>query len=155
MELIVLNIGRDHNSTRCSTRRGSLPLAHDAHNYLDQGHAARRRTSSQARRRGRQSGILMEASRGTRRSRLTVLTMYAMHLMDLSERLSAISMGQRARRNWLPFSCRRWRDGGGGDSGGFRGIPAPEGCCSEAYDGHLQPRHHPRPRGHDMAASFL
>jgi hypothetical protein len=54
----------------------------------------------------------MEASRGTRRSKLTVLTMYAMHLVDLSERLSAISMGQRARRNGLPFSCRRWRDGG-------------------------------------------
>jgi hypothetical protein len=40
VELIVLNIGRDHNSTRCSTRRGSLPRAHGAHNYLDQGHPA-------------------------------------------------------------------------------------------------------------------
>ncbi|CAN6297189.1 unnamed protein product [Urochloa humidicola] len=56
---------------------------------------------------------LVEASRGTRRSKLT---MYAMHLVELSERSSAISMVQRARRNGLPFSsssssCR----GGGGE----------------------------------------
>ncbi|KAG2534105.1 hypothetical protein PVAP13_9NG022700 [Panicum virgatum] len=53
---------------------------------------------------------LVEASRGTRRSKLT---MYAMHLVELSERSSAISMVQRARRNGLPFSSRRGRDGGG------------------------------------------
>jgi hypothetical protein len=53
---------------------------------------------------------LVEASRGTRRSKLT---MYAMHLVELSERSSAISMVQRARRNGLPFSGRRGRDGGG------------------------------------------
>ncbi|CAN6291251.1 unnamed protein product [Urochloa humidicola] len=56
---------------------------------------------------------LVEASRGTRRNKLT---MYAMHLVELSERSSAISMVQRARRNGLPFSsssssCR----GGGGE----------------------------------------
>ncbi|KAK1316088.1 Cation/H(+) antiporter 19 [Acorus calamus] len=44
---------------------------------------------------------LIESSRGTRRrGRLCV---YAMHLMELSERSSAISMVQRARRNGLPF----------------------------------------------------
>ncbi|OEL15290.1 Cation/H(+) antiporter 19 [Dichanthelium oligosanthes] len=53
---------------------------------------------------------LVEASRGTRRSKVI---MYAMHLVELSERSSAISMVQRARRNGLPFSSRRGRDGGG------------------------------------------
>ncbi|TKV90403.1 hypothetical protein SEVIR_9G026300v4 [Setaria viridis] len=55
---------------------------------------------------------LVEASRGTRRSKLTV---YAMHLVEHSERSSAISMVQRARRNGLPFSSRR---GGGSGCGG-------------------------------------
>uniref|UniRef100_A0ACD5X9D4 Uncharacterized protein n=1 Tax=Avena sativa TaxID=4498 RepID=A0ACD5X9D4_AVESA len=54
---------------------------------------------------------LVEASRGTRRSKLT---MYAMHLVELSERSSAISMVQRARRNGMPFSSRRGREGSGG-----------------------------------------
>ncbi|XP_010227421.1 cation/H(+) antiporter 19 [Brachypodium distachyon] len=54
---------------------------------------------------------LVEASRGTRRSKLT---MYAMHLVELSERSSAISMVQRARRNGLPFSSRGKQGGGGG-----------------------------------------
>ncbi|CAN6329911.1 unnamed protein product [Urochloa humidicola] len=43
---------------------------------------------------------LVEASRGTRRGKLVV---YAMHLVELSERSSAISMVQRARRNGVPF----------------------------------------------------
>ncbi|TVU49020.1 hypothetical protein EJB05_00311, partial [Eragrostis curvula] len=43
---------------------------------------------------------LVEASRGTGRRRLT---MYAMHLVELSERSSAITMVQRARRNGMPF----------------------------------------------------
>lgn len=44
---------------------------------------------------------LIESSRGTRkRGRLSV---YAMHLMELSERSSAISMVHKARRNGLPF----------------------------------------------------
>ncbi|CAL4928188.1 unnamed protein product [Urochloa decumbens] len=55
---------------------------------------------------------LVEASRGTRRSKLT---MYAMHLVELSERSSAISMVQRARRNGLPFSSSRRSGGGGGE----------------------------------------
>lgn len=42
----------------------------------------------------------IEASRGTRRRGLTV---YAMHLMELSERSSAISMVHKARRNGMPF----------------------------------------------------
>ncbi|XP_051177338.1 cation/H(+) antiporter 19-like [Lolium perenne] len=54
---------------------------------------------------------LVEASRGTRRSKVT---MYAMHLVELSERSSAISMVQRARRNGMPFSSRRGRKGGAG-----------------------------------------
>ncbi|KAM3231318.1 hypothetical protein ACQJBY_061469 [Aegilops geniculata] len=55
---------------------------------------------------------LVEASRGTRRSKLT---MYAMHLVELSERSSAISMVQRARRNGLPFSGRLGRKDVGGE----------------------------------------
>jgi hypothetical protein len=43
---------------------------------------------------------LVEASRGTGRRRLSV---YAMHLVELSERSSAISMVQRARRDGVPF----------------------------------------------------
>ncbi|TKW29632.1 hypothetical protein SEVIR_3G408800v4 [Setaria viridis] len=43
---------------------------------------------------------LVEASRGTGRRRLAV---YAMHLVELSERSSAITMVQRARRNGVPF----------------------------------------------------
>ncbi|CAL5092267.1 unnamed protein product [Urochloa decumbens] len=53
---------------------------------------------------------LVEASRGTRRSKLTV---YAMHLVELSERSSAITMVQRARRNGVPF----FNNSGGGESG--------------------------------------
>lgn len=51
---------------------------------------------------------LIECSRGTRRRGVTV---YAMHLMELSERSSAISMVHKARRNGLPFWNRR-ADGG-------------------------------------------
>ncbi|KAL5981761.1 Cation/H(+) antiporter 19 [Asimina triloba] len=43
---------------------------------------------------------LIESSRGTRRGGITV---YAMHLMEISERSSAISMVHKARRNGLPF----------------------------------------------------
>ncbi|CAA7388218.1 unnamed protein product [Spirodela intermedia] len=43
---------------------------------------------------------LIETSRGIRRRGVTV---YAMHLMELSERSSAISMVHKARRNGLPF----------------------------------------------------
>ncbi|XP_068659679.1 cation/H(+) antiporter 19-like [Aristolochia californica] len=43
---------------------------------------------------------LIESSRGTRRRGITV---YAMHLMELSERPSAISMVHKARLNGLPF----------------------------------------------------
>ncbi|KAK8951079.1 Cation/H(+) antiporter 19 [Platanthera zijinensis] len=52
---------------------------------------------------------LIESSRGTHRR----LTVYAMHLMELSERSSAISMVHKARRNGLPF----WRrsDAAAGD----------------------------------------
>ncbi|RRT33523.1 hypothetical protein B296_00052773 [Ensete ventricosum] len=51
---------------------------------------------------------VIESSRGTRRRRLTV---YAMHLMEPSERLSAISMVHKARRNGLPF----WNKGDNAD----------------------------------------
>ncbi|KAG8049283.1 hypothetical protein GUJ93_ZPchr0009g1838 [Zizania palustris] len=43
---------------------------------------------------------LVESSRGIGRSRLS---MYAMHLVELSERSSAITLVQRARRNGMPF----------------------------------------------------
>ncbi|GMI63362.1 cation/H+ exchanger 19 [Hibiscus trionum] len=44
---------------------------------------------------------LIESSRGTRKKRQ--LCVYAMHLMELSERSSAISMIHKARKNGLPF----------------------------------------------------
>lgn len=49
---------------------------------------------------------LIEASRGTERR--TGLCVYAMHLMELTERSSAILMVHKARRNGLPF----WNRGG-------------------------------------------
>ncbi|KAL6619977.1 hypothetical protein ACP70R_035116 [Stipagrostis hirtigluma subsp. patula] len=52
---------------------------------------------------------LMESSRGTRRRGITV---YAMHLVELSERSSAISMVHKARRNGMPF-WNKWRNGDG------------------------------------------
>ncbi|NP_001159300.1 Cation/H(+) antiporter 19-like [Zea mays] len=51
---------------------------------------------------------LVEASRGTGRRRLV---MYAMHLVELSERSSAVTMVQRARRNGLPFFNSADREG--------------------------------------------
>ncbi|CAK7327468.1 unnamed protein product [Dovyalis caffra] len=51
---------------------------------------------------------LVECSRGTRkRGRLCV---YAMHLMELSERSSAISMVHKARKNGLPFWNKKPED---------------------------------------------
>ncbi|WOL10513.1 hypothetical protein Cni_G19270 [Canna indica] len=47
---------------------------------------------------------LIESMRGTRRRGITV---YATHLMELSERSSAISMVHKARRNGLPFWNRK------------------------------------------------
>ncbi|CAN6338999.1 unnamed protein product [Urochloa humidicola] len=46
---------------------------------------------------------LVEASRGSGTGRTRRLTMYAMHLVELSERSSAISLVQRARRDGMPF----------------------------------------------------
>ncbi|WOL16718.1 cation/H(+) antiporter 19-like [Canna indica] len=60
---------------------------------------------------------LIESSRGTRRCGITV---YAMHLMELSERSSAISMVHKARRNGLPF----WNWRGDSKNGGDRLIVA-------------------------------
>ncbi|XP_040380285.1 cation/H(+) antiporter 19-like [Oryza brachyantha] len=52
---------------------------------------------------------LMESSRGTRRRGITV---YAMHLVELSERSSAIYMVHKARRNGMPFWNRRFNGDG-------------------------------------------
>ncbi|XP_078160927.1 cation/H(+) antiporter 19-like [Carex rostrata] len=54
---------------------------------------------------------LIESSRGTKHRRLTV---YAMHLVELSERSSAIFMVQKARHNGLPFWNRRGKAVAGG-----------------------------------------
>lgn len=54
---------------------------------------------------------LFEASRGTRNSE--AVCVYAMHLMELSERSSAILMVHKARKNGLPF----WHKGIKSDSG--------------------------------------
>ncbi|RLM99635.1 hypothetical protein C2845_PM06G34180 [Panicum miliaceum] len=51
---------------------------------------------------------LVEASRGTGHRRLV---MYAMHLVELSERSSSITMVQRARRNGVPFFNSADREG--------------------------------------------
>ncbi|KAH7839892.1 hypothetical protein Vadar_010065 [Vaccinium darrowii] len=53
---------------------------------------------------------LIEASRGTERR--TGLSVYAMHLMELTERSSAILMVHKARRNGIPF----WNRGVNPDS---------------------------------------
>ncbi|OEL37233.1 Cation/H(+) antiporter 19 [Dichanthelium oligosanthes] len=55
---------------------------------------------------------LMESSRGTQKRGITV---YAMHLVELSERSSAISMVHKARRNGMPFWNRRRNGDGDGD----------------------------------------
>ncbi|EES19281.1 cation/H(+) antiporter 19 [Sorghum bicolor] len=55
---------------------------------------------------------LMESSRGTRKRGITV---YAMHLVELSERSSAISMVHKARRNGMPFWNKRRNGDGDGD----------------------------------------
>ncbi|KAJ0980066.1 hypothetical protein J5N97_015549 [Dioscorea zingiberensis] len=55
---------------------------------------------------------LVESSRGIRKRGLTV---YAMHLMELSERSSAISMVHKARNNGLPFWNKRPSAQDGGD----------------------------------------
>jgi hypothetical protein len=52
---------------------------------------------------------LMESSRGTRKRGITV---YVMHLVELSKRSSAISMVHKARRNGMPFWNKR-RNGDG------------------------------------------
>ncbi|XP_078160917.1 cation/H(+) antiporter 19-like [Carex rostrata] len=52
---------------------------------------------------------LIESSRGTKRRGLTV---YAMHLIELSERSSSISMVQTVTRNKLSFWNRRCKTGG-------------------------------------------
>ncbi|XP_020113734.1 cation/H(+) antiporter 19-like isoform X1 [Ananas comosus] len=51
---------------------------------------------------------VVESSRGTRRRGLTV---YAVHLVELSERSSAISMVQRARRNGVPVPASGGKGG--------------------------------------------
>ncbi|CAA7405745.1 unnamed protein product [Spirodela intermedia] len=56
---------------------------------------------------------LIESSRGRRRR--GGVTVYAIHLMELSERSSAISMVHKARRNGLPFWNNRGLSGGDGD----------------------------------------
>lgn len=55
---------------------------------------------------------LMESSRGTRKRGITV---YAMHLVELSERSSAISMVHKARRNGMPFWNKRCNGDGNAD----------------------------------------
>ncbi|CAM0957259.1 unnamed protein product [Alopecurus aequalis] len=55
---------------------------------------------------------LMESSRGTRRRGMTV---YAMHLVEFSERSSAISMVHKARRNGMPFWNKRRNGNRNGD----------------------------------------
>jgi Kef-type K+ transport system membrane component KefB len=51
---------------------------------------------------------LVESSRGNQRQGLTV---YSMHLMELSERSSAISIVHKARRNGMPFWNKNRADG--------------------------------------------
>ncbi|KAG0476649.1 hypothetical protein HPP92_013022 [Vanilla planifolia] len=63
---------------------------------------------------------LIESSRGTRRRGVTV---YTMHLMELSERSSAIFMVHKARRNGLPFWNNK-NDAAGSDLGGDQIIVA-------------------------------
>ncbi|KAG0452263.1 hypothetical protein HPP92_026042 [Vanilla planifolia] len=63
---------------------------------------------------------LIESSRGTRRRGVTI---YTMHLMELSERSSAIFMVHKARRNGLPFWNSK-KDAAGSDLGGDQIVVA-------------------------------
>ncbi|KAI0511604.1 hypothetical protein KFK09_012234 [Dendrobium nobile] len=64
---------------------------------------------------------LIESSRGTRRRGVTV---YAMHLMELSERPSAIFMVHKARRNGLPFWNKKKESAIGNTNGGDQIVVA-------------------------------
>nr|CAD1816817.1 unnamed protein product [Ananas comosus var. bracteatus] len=59
---------------------------------------------------------LIETSRGTSSRRRRRLVVYALHLVELSERPSSILMVQRARRNGMPFSNRRYEDTSSGNN---------------------------------------
>nr|CAD1816790.1 unnamed protein product [Ananas comosus var. bracteatus] len=59
---------------------------------------------------------LIETSRGTSSRRRRRLIVYALHLVELSERPSSILMVQRARRNGMPFSNRRYEDTSSGNN---------------------------------------
>ncbi|XP_073009215.1 cation/H(+) antiporter 19-like [Typha latifolia] len=133
VELIVLNIGRDRKvlndesfailvlmalfTTFITTpvvtaiykpARRSAPYKHRTVERTDQDSDLRVLACFHASRSIPSIINLVESSRGTRRRRLTL---YAMHLVELSERSSAISMVQRARRNGVPFFNKRTKAG--------------------------------------------
>ncbi|KAK6781742.1 hypothetical protein RDI58_019538 [Solanum bulbocastanum] len=75
---------------------------------------------------------LIEASRGT--ATKEGLRFYAMHLMELSERSSAILMVHKARKNGLPF----WTKGGVSDSNQIVVAFEMFENLSKRIDGHLE-----------------
>ncbi|KAI6685095.1 hypothetical protein NL676_031008 [Syzygium grande] len=117
VELIVLNIGKDRKVLNDQTFAVLVLMAlfttfittpivmavyKPARRGVPYKHQTIRRKDLDTDTRNIPSMInLIESSRGIRkRGRLSV---YAMHLMELSERSSAISMVHKARRNGLPF----------------------------------------------------
>ncbi|KAH7513808.1 hypothetical protein FEM48_Zijuj11G0021500 [Ziziphus jujuba var. spinosa] len=109
VELIVLNIGRDrkvlNDDNFCNHgSNGSLYYFYDYTLVIWVYKPAKRKDSA----RNIPSLInLLEASRGTEKRE--GLCVYAMHLMELSERSSAILMVHKARNNGLPFWNRSQR----------------------------------------------
>ncbi|CAA6653818.1 unnamed protein product [Spirodela intermedia] len=92
VELIVLNIGKDRKAGGTVQAPHRDALRHESElRILACFHSTRSIPGTIN---------LIETSRGIRRRGVTV---YAMHLMELSERSSAISMVHKARRNGLPF----------------------------------------------------
>ncbi|PKA56623.1 Cation/H(+) antiporter 19 [Apostasia shenzhenica] len=134
VELIVLNIGKDRKVLNDETfaimvlmalfttfittpivtaiykpARRAAPYKHRRIERRDSGSELRVLACFHGRRIISSIINLIESSRGTGRGGITV---YAMHLVELSERSSAISMVHRARRNGLPFWNGKKEDSG-------------------------------------------
>ncbi|KAL5989265.1 Cation/H(+) antiporter 18 [Asimina triloba] len=127
VELIVLNIGKDRKVLNDQTfaimvlmalfttfittplvtaiykpaRKANAPYKHRTIQREDPNSQLRIMTCFHSTRNIPTLINLIEASRGI--ARRSMLCVYAMHLMELSERSSAILMVQKARKNGLPF----------------------------------------------------
>ncbi|OAY64518.1 Cation/H(+) antiporter 19 [Ananas comosus] len=121
VELIVLNIGRDRKPVMAVYKPARLaaPYKHRTFEGADASAAdaeLRVLACFHASRSIPTLINLIETSRGTSSRRRRRLVVYALHLVELSERPSSILMVQRARRNGMPFSNRRYEDTSSGNN---------------------------------------